>query len=242
MERCVWRLIKKMKKPFIQANNIWKIYYMGEVEVPAIRGISLEIKKGEFIAIIGPSGSGKSTLMHILGCLDKPTKGIFYLDEEDILKTSENRLAAIRNDKIGFVFQQFNLLARRSALENVETPCLYAGKSRRERIRRARESLLKVGLEEKRFSHHPNQLSGGQRQRVAIARALINDPDIIFADEPTGALDTRSGDEILEIFQQLNKEGRTLILVTHERYVAQYAQRIIHVKDGKIDSEELIAQ
>jgi len=230
---------------------------MGEVEVPAIRGISLEIEKGEFIAIIGPSGSGKSTLMHILGCLDKPTKGIFYLDEEDILKTSENRLAAIRNNKIGFVFQQFNLLARRSALENVETPCLYAGKSRRERIRRARESLAKVGLEEKRFSHHPNQLSGGQRQRVAIARnqlsggqrqrvaiarALINDPDIIFADEPTGALDTRSGDEILEIFQQLNKEGRTLILVTHERYVAQYAQRIIHVKDGKIDSEELITQ
>lgn len=242
MERCVWRLIKKMKKPFIQANDIWKIYYMGEVEVPAIRGISLEIKKGEFIAIIGPSGSGKSTLMHILGCLDRPTKGIFYLDEEDILKTSENRLAAIRNDKIGFVFQQFNLLPRRSALENVETPCLYAGKSRRERIRRARESLGKVGLEEKRFSHHPNQLSGGQRQRVAIARALINDPDIIFADEPTGALDTKSGDEILEIFQQLNKEGRTLILVTHEKYVAQYAQRIIHVKDGQIDSEELITQ
>lgn len=215
---------------------------MGEVEVPAVRGISMKIKKGEFIAIIGPSGSGKSTLMHILGCLDKPTKGIFYLDEEDILKASENRLADIRNDKIGFVFQQFNLLARRSALENVETPSLYAGKSRGERIRKARESLAKVGLEEKRFSHHPNQLSGGQRQRVAIARALINDPDIIFADEPTGSLDTRSGDEILEIFQQLNKEGRTVILVTHEKYVAQYANRIVHLKDGQIDSEELIAQ
>lgn len=227
-----------MEKTLFVLKNVRKIYKVGEVEVPALRDVSLKVKEGEFVAVVGRSGSGKSTLLHIMGCLDKPTQGSFYLEDEDILRASENRLAVIRNRKIGFVFQQFNLLSRMTALGNVETPCIYAGMRRRGRIEKAREALRKVGLEEERFFHYSNQLSGGQRQKVAIARALINDPAIVLADEPTGSLDTRSGDEILTIFQRLNEEGKTIILITHERYVAQFARRTVHLKDGRIIEEE----
>jgi len=228
-----------MKKILFGIKNVKKIYKMGEVSVPALRGISLKVERGEFIAITGPSGSGKSTLMHILGCLDKPTEGIFYFDGKNILEASEDNLAEIRNKKIGFVFQQFNLLGGMNALENVETPCIYAGVKKDKRIKRAKELLNKVGLEEERFSHHPNRLSGGQRQKVAIARALINNPALLLADEPTGSLDTVSGDEIIKIFQNLNKEGKTIILVTHESYIAHHARRIIHLKDGLIEEDKI---
>ena len=226
-----------MKYPLFYLKNIKKVYKMGEVEVPALRGINLTIKKGEFVAIIGHSGSGKSTLLSIMGCLDRPTEGSFFLDGEDVLKVSDNRLATIRNQKIGFVFQQFNLLPRMTALENVETPCIYAGISRKERLKKAREALGKVGLEKERFYHYPNQLSGGQRQKVAIARALMNNPDIILADEPTGSLDTHSGDELMRIFMQLNEEKRAIILVTHEKYIADFTQRTIRLSDGLIESK-----
>src|SRR5947199_2079915 len=218
----------------IRLDRIHKIYQMGDVEVHALRGVSLEIHRGEFVAIMGPSGSGKSTMMNIIGCLDQPTKGHYFLEGVDVSTVDKPGLADIRNKSVGFVFQSFNLVPRTSALENVELPLIYAGVSARERLRRARESLATVGLAD-RERNMPNQLSGGQQQRVALARALVNNPSIILADEPTGALDTRTSVEVMEIFQRLNRERNlTLIIVTHEPDVAQYADRIIQFRDGRI--------
>src|SRR5258708_22171484 len=216
----------------IQIEDMTKQYKMGDMTVQALRGVSLEIGKGSFVAIMGPSGSGKSTLMNILGCLDKPSAGTYLLDGVNIGSLERDQLAEIRNQKIGFVFQQFNLLARTSALENVELPLLYNGKPNHDGKERARRALHSVGLAG-REDHHPSQLSGGQQQRVAIARALINDPQIILADEPTGALDSRTSVEIMGIFQKLNREsGMTIIVVTHEPDIAEYSNRILRVKDG----------
>jgi len=218
----------------IQLEHIHKTYTMGDVQVHALRGVSLTIRAGEFVAIMGTSGSGKSTTMNILGCLDRPTKGNYILDGQDVSEMSKDERADIRSHKIGFVFQGFNLLSRTSALENVELPMLYAGVSGAERHARAMESLAAVGLAG-REQNHPNQLSGGQQQRVAVARALVNHPALILADEPTGNLDSRTSVEVMEIFQRLNRErGITLVLVTHEPDIAQYAQRVIVFKDGKI--------
>jgi putative ABC transport system ATP-binding protein len=221
----------------ISLDHIHKTYSMGDVEVHALRGISLEIKKGEFVAIMGTSGSGKSTTMNIIGCLDRPTKGHYFLDGEDLSQLSKDQRADIRNKKLGFVFQGFNLLSRTSALENVELPMLYAGVETSERHRRSMAALAAVGLAG-REKNHPNQLSGGQQQRVAIARSLVNDPALILADEPTGNLDSRTSVEVMEIFQRLNRErGMTLILVTHERDIAEYADRVVVFKDGRIKSD-----
>ncbi|PYS45453.1 MAG: macrolide ABC transporter ATP-binding protein [Acidobacteria bacterium] len=218
----------------IRLERIHKVYLMGDFEVHALRGISLIIRRGEFVAIMGPSGSGKSTMMNIIGCLDHPTKGHYFLEGVDVSTVDKPGLADIRNKSVGFVFQSFNLVPRTSALENVELPLIYAGVSARERLRRARESLAIVGLAD-RERNMPNQLSGGQQQRVALARALVNNPAIILADEPTGALDTRTSTEVMEIFQRLNRERNlTLIIVTHEPDIAQYAGRIIQFRDGRI--------
>src|SRR2546426_196215 len=223
--------------PVIQLENIHKTYTMGDVDVHALRGVTLTIREGEFVAIMGASGSGKSTTMNILGCLDRPTKGTYILDGQDVSRMSKDERADIRSHKIGFVFQGFNLLARTSALENVELPMLYAGVSGARRHERAMQSLAAVGLAG-REQNHPNQLSGGQQQRVAVARALVNDPALILADEPTGNLDSRTSVEVMEIFQRLNRErGITLILVTHEHDIAEYADRVIVFKDGKIKSD-----
>ena len=220
--------------PVIELEHIHKTYTMGDVQVHALRGVSLTIREGEFVAIMGASGSGKSTTMNILGCLDRPTRGTYILDGQDVSEMSKDERADIRSRKIGFVFQGFNLLSRTSALENVELPMLYAGVSAAERHRRAMESLGSVGLTG-REQNHPNQLSGGQQQRVAIARSLVNDPALILADEPTGNLDSRTSVEVMEIFQRLNRDrGITLVLVTHEPDIAQYAQRVVVFKDGKI--------
>jgi putative ABC transport system ATP-binding protein len=217
----------------IRLENVYKTYDLGEIQVHALRGVSLEIHAGEFVAVMGASGSGKSTLMNILGCLDKPTKGHYYLDGIDVSVMDKVDLARIRNHKLGFVFQGFNLLSRTSALENVELPTIYAGISQEERELRAKESLERVGLAD-RAHHHPSQLSGGQQQRVAIARALVNRPSILLADEPTGNLDSRTSVEIMDILQRLNKEnGLTVVLVTHEPDIAQYAKRIMEFRDGK---------
>lgn len=221
-------------RPVIQLDHIHKTYTMGDVNVHALRGVSLTIREGEFVAIMGASGSGKSTTMNIIGCLDRPTKGTYILDGQDVSEMSKDERADIRCEKIGFVFQGFNLLSRTSALENVELPMLYAGLESGERHRRALGALAAVGLAG-REQNHPNQLSGGQQQRVAVARSLVNNPALILADEPTGNLDSRTSVEVMEIFQRLNRErGITLVLVTHEPDIAQYAQRVVVFKDGKI--------
>ena len=224
-------------RPVIQLDHIHKTYTMGDVDVHALRGVSLTIREGEFVAIMGASGSGKSTTMNIIGCLDQPTRGHYILDGQDVSEMSKDERADIRCQKIGFVFQGFNLLARTSALENVELPMLYAGVEATQRDQRAMEALTAVGLAG-REQNHPNQLSGGQQQRVAVARALVNNPALILADEPTGNLDSRTSVEVMEIFQRLNRErGITLILVTHEPDIAEYAQRVVVFKDGKIKKD-----
>lgn len=217
----------------IVLSNVKKIYQMGDNSVAALAGVSLAIQAEEFTAIMGPSGSGKSTLMNILGCLDRPTSGSYILDDQEVAGLTDDELAVTRNKKIGFIFQTFNLLPRITAVENVALPLVYAGVEKNERYARAVSALTSVGLEQ-RMHHLPNELSGGQRQRVAIARALVNEPTILMADEPTGALDTKSGNEVMEIFQNLNSAGRTIILVTHEPEIAEYANRVIHVRDGLI--------
>ena len=225
--------------PVISVRDLTKSYALGEVQVRALRGVSLEVQAGEFLSVTGPSGSGKSTFMHILGCLDHATSGQYFLDGRDVSRLSRNELAAVRNKKIGFVFQGFNLLARTSALENVELPLLYNGNSVNgsKRRRRAQEALAIVQLTD-RAHHHPNQLSGGQQQRVAIARALVNDPSIILADEPTGNLDSRTSIEVMDVFQRLNEErGITVLLITHEHDIAEYGMRIVGFRDGKIRTD-----
>src|SRR2546423_3767731 len=228
-------------RPVIHLEHIHKTYTMGDVDVHALRGISLTMREGEFVAIMGASGSGKSTTMNILGCLDQPTRGHYILDGQDVSEMSKDERADIRCQKIGFVFQGFNLLSRTSALENVELPMLYAGVTGAQRYQRAMESLAAVGLAG-REQNHPNQLSGGQQQRVAVARALVNDPALILADEPTGNLDSRTSVEVMEIFQRLNRErGITLVLVTHESDIASYADRVVIFKDGKIRKDYKVA-
>jgi len=222
--------------PVIRLENVVKIYRMGEVEIPALRGISFVVEKGEYIAIMGPSGSGKSTLMNIIGCLDTPTSGIYQLNGQNVQEMDDAALAKVRNQEIGFVFQSFNLLPRLTALENVALPLVYAGISKKERVERAMEMLRKVGLED-RAHHKPNELSGGQSQRVAIARALINTPSILLADEPTGNLDSATSKEIMEIFDTLHQQGHTIILVTHEPDIANHAERLILLKDGLIEKD-----
>ncbi len=227
-------------QPVIRLENVHKTYDLGEIQVQALRGISITVREGEFVAVMGPSGSGKSTVMNILGCLDRPTRGHYYLDGVDVSGMTKTELARIRNRKLGFVFQQFNLLSRTSALENVELPTVYAGLNPEERTKRAMESLTRVGLAD-RAGHHPSQLSGGQQQRVAIARALVNRPAILLADEPTGNLDSRTSVEIMHILQTLNEEqGLTIVLVTHEQDIAQYAKRTLEFRDGKLRRDNII--
>jgi putative ABC transport system ATP-binding protein len=224
----------------IKVEDLWKTYDMGsEQQVHALRGVSIEIKRNEYVAIMGPSGSGKSTLMNLIGCLDSPSKGNYWLNGHLVSELDDDELARIRNKEIGFVFQTFNLLARATALHNVELPLIYSGVHSKERTERAKKSLQMVELSD-RMDHKPNELSGGQRQRVAIARALVNNPSIILADEPTGNLDSQTGVEIMKLFDKLHSEGNTIILVTHERDIAEYAHRIISIRDGKIASDEHI--
>ena len=231
-----------MASPVIELKDTSKVYQMGEVEVHALRGVSLEVEKGEMLAIMGPSGSGKSTLMNIIGCLDQLTSGTYSLEGEDVGQLDDDRLAEIRNRRIGFVFQTFNLLARTTALENVMLPLVYAGAGRAERQQRARAALVSVGLEH-RLGHTPNELSGGQQQRVAVARALVNNPAIILADEPTGNLDSKSGVEVMAVLQWLNHyRGITVVVVTHDPTIAQHTGRIVHLYDGMISKEEIVRE
>ena len=220
----------------ITTQDLWKTYVMGSEEIHALRGLSINIEKGEYVAIMGPSGSGKSTLMNLIGCLDTPSKGSYMLNEKQVSQMNDDELARIRNEEIGFVFQTFNLLPRATALHNVELPLVYAGVSGKDRQDRAKQALAKVELTE-RASHKPNELSGGQRQRVAIARALVNKPSIILADEPTGNLDSRTGEEIMAAFEAIWKAGNTVILVTHEPDIADHARRVVRMRDGKIESD-----
>lgn len=223
-----------MVKSIIKCENIIKNYKNEDQETQVLKNISLDIKEGEFVAIIGPSGSGKSTLMHILGCLDTSTSGKYFLDEQDVSKLSDDELADIRKNKIGFVFQAFNLLPRTTVLRNVMLPLIYANVPLNEREKRAKEALINSGLDENRFYHLSNQLSGGQMQRVAIARALVNNPRMLLADEPTGNLDSKTGEIVLQTFQGLNDQGKTIVLITHEKYIASHAKRVIAIKDGMI--------
>lgn len=223
----------------IRTFDLWKTYVMGDQEIHAVSGVDIEIHKGEYVAIMGPSGSGKSTLMNLIGCLDTPTKGFYYLAGRLVSDMDDDELAAIRNKEIGFVFQTFNLLARATALHNVELPLIYAGLSGDQRSEKAKAALRAVDLE-KRMFHKPNELSGGQRQRVAIARALVNNPSILLADEPTGALDSATGNEIMGLFARLHQQGNTIILVTHEHDIALHAHRVIHIRDGKIERDEKV--
>ncbi len=224
----------------IELKNIVKTYDMGGAEeVHALRGVSLSIGKNEYVAIMGPSGSGKSTLMNLIGCLDTPSKGKYWLNAQLVSELDDDELARIRNKEIGFVFQTFNLLARATALHNVELPLIYAGVPAEQRIERAKQALRQVDLEARMY-HKPNELSGGQRQRVAVARALVNDPSILLADEPTGNLDTATGNEIMALFERLHEQGNTIVLVTHEHDIAMHAWRVIHIRDGKVEKDEKI--
>jgi putative ABC transport system ATP-binding protein len=222
-----------MSGGLIQLHKLTKVYDMGASQVNALDGVDLEIAKGDYVAIMGPSGSGKSTLMNLIGCLDTPSSGSYILNGREVAEMDDNALAEIRNKEIGFIFQTFNLLSRTNALQNVELPLIYAGLARHERHKRAAEALTAVGLGD-RMDHKPNELSGGQRQRVAVARALVNNPSILLADEPTGNLDSKTGDEIMELFDTLSKKGNTIILVTHEEYIANRAWRIVKLRDGRI--------
>jgi putative ABC transport system ATP-binding protein len=225
----------------INIEHIAKIYQVGFEEVQALRDVSLKIDKNEYVAIMGPSGSGKSTLMNMLGCLDTPTKGIYEFNSVNVSDMTDNDLARIRNKEIGFVFQTFNLLPRSDALHNVELPLIYAGISYSDRRERAEKALVDVGLAD-RIHHKPNELSGGQRQRVAVARALVTNPSIILADEPTGNLDSKTGEEIMQLFNEIHEKGNTIILVTHEEYIAEHAARIIRLKDGLVEKDEMVAK
>ncbi len=220
----------------IETQDLWKTYVMGSEEIHALRGVNIAINTGEYVAIMGPSGSGKSTLMNLIGCLDTPTKGSYLLNGKQVSQMNDNELARIRNEEIGFVFQTFNLLPRASALHNVELPLIYAGVPTKDRQERAKDALRKVELDQ-RMSHKPNELSGGQRQRVAIARALVNNPSILLADEPTGNLDSKTGVEIMALFERLHSTGNTIVLVTHEPEIAAHAHRIIHIRDGQVEKD-----
>ncbi len=223
----------------IRTFDLWKTYIMGDQEINAVSGVDIEIKRGEYVAIMGPSGSGKSTLMNLIGCLDTPSRGQYYINGRLVSDMTDDELARIRNKEIGFVFQTFNLLARATSLHNVELPLIYSGASSESRIERAKQALRHVDLEPRMY-HKPSELSGGQRQRVAIARALVNNPSILLADEPTGNLDTATGIEIMGLFERLHQQGNTIVLVTHEHDIAMHAHRIIHVRDGKVEKDEKI--